>query len=239
MTGETSEYTGREIVDMVEGIDLYTTNDEKVGHIAEVSTDYIVVEEGDMFERAMFIPRSAVQESGEDRWTVQGDVWQYATDQRPEGGDQYTGMAATDETSDVGPSRQTDLGDDTERIQVHEEDLQARKVSREAGEVVVQKQVVEEVKTIDVPVMREEVRVERRPVTDGDQTADASGAFTGDTIRVPVMEEDVEVRKIPRAVEEVEISKVRTQDTKHVEDTVRREQVDIDDASGRTTEDRS
>jgi uncharacterized protein (TIGR02271 family) len=229
MTGETSEYTGREIVDMVEGIDLYTTNDEKVGHIAEVSTDYIVVEEGDMFDRAMFIPRSAVQESGDDRWTVQGDVWQYATDQRPGGSDQ---------SADVGTSRQTDVGGDTERIQVHEEDLQARKVAREAGEVVVNKEVVEEVKTVDVPVMREEVRVERRPVTDGDQTADASDAFTGDTIRVPVMEEDVEVRKVPRAVEEVEISKVRTQDTKHVQDTVRKEQLDIDDASGRTTEDR-
>ncbi len=227
MTGETSEYTGREIVELVEGIDLYTADGEKVGHIAEVSTDSIVVEEGDFFDRPMFIPRSAVQETGDDRWTIEGDVHQFATEQRTDGG-----------ATDAGASTYAETDGDTQRIQVHEEELQASKTAREAGEVVVTKDVVEETETVEVPVMREEVRVERRPVTDGD-VADEGDAFTGDTIRVPVMEEQVEVRKVPRAVEEIEISKVRTQDTERVEDTVRKEQVDIDDSTDRVPENRS
>jgi stress response protein YsnF len=39
------------------------------------------------------------------------------------------------------------------------------------------------------------------------------------------MEERVEVRKVPHAVEEIEISKVQTQDTEVVSDTVRDDQV--------------
>ncbi|MDQ3554080.1 MAG: YsnF/AvaK domain-containing protein, partial [Chloroflexota bacterium] len=60
-------------------------------------------------------------------------------------------------------------------------------------------------------------------------------AFSGESISVPVMEEQVEVRKVPRAVEEVEISKVQTQDTEVVSDTVRKEQVDIDQPVGSGT----
>jgi len=43
------------------------------------------------------------------------------------------------------------------------------------------------------------------------------------------MEERVEVRKVPHAVEEIEISKVQTQDTEVVSDTVRKDQVDIEE----------
>jgi len=52
------------------------------------------------------------------------------------------------------------------------------------------------------------------------------------------MEEQVEIRKVPRAVEEIEISKVATQDTERVEDTVRREEVDIQEVGTRDSRDR-
>jgi uncharacterized protein (TIGR02271 family) len=116
-----------------------------------------------------------------------------------------------------------------------EEDLEAHKTQRQAGEVIVTKDVVEETKTIEVPVRREEVHVERRPVTDVTATATTEGAFIqeGQTIRVPVMAEDVEVRKVARPVEEIEVTKSATQETREVSDTVRREEFNIegDDAS--------
>jgi len=43
----------------------------------------------------------------------------------------------------------------------------------------------------------------------------------------------VEVRKVARPVEEIELTKTRTEDTRRVEDTVRREEFDIDDKSKR------
>lgn len=247
MSSDTSEYTGREVVDRVEGIDLYSEDDEKVGHIAEVGPDYVIVESGDMFDRAMYLPRTSINESGEDRWTISGDVWQYASETRPESG-ATSGMATQAvSTSDSGygfdtsssqtaQRQDTDLDSDSQRIQLHEEELQAQKTSRQAGEVVVTKDVVEETRTIEVPVTREEVHVERRPAS-GEATGD--DAFSGDTIRVPVMEEEIEVRKVPRAVEEVVVSKTQIQDTERVEDTVRKERLNVDDPSERLRDDQS
>src|SRR6185437_1216057 len=49
-------------------------------------------------------------------------------------------------------------------VQLREEELQARKTSVETGQVTLGKDVVEEKRTLEVPVTREEVYVERRPV---------------------------------------------------------------------------
>ena len=120
------------------------------------------------------------------------------------------------------------------RIRRYEEELDVQKTEREAGEVVVTKQVVEDTKTVEVPVRREEVHIERRRVS-GEAPASDEAAFLddGQTIRVPVMEEDVEVRKVVRPVEEIEISKTATEDTERVEETVRREEFDVDDQTKR------
>jgi uncharacterized protein (TIGR02271 family) len=53
----------------------------------------------------------------------------------------------------------------------------------------------------------------------------------GETIRVPLRAEDVDVRKDTRVVEEVVISKRPVTETKRVSDTVRREEVDVDETN--------
>jgi len=114
---------------------------------------------------------------------------------------------------------------------VHEEELRAERTAEQAGEVRVGKNVVEEERSLDVPVTRDEVQVRRVSV---DRDAGASeDAFTDrDTIRVPVTEERVNVTKEPRVVEELEISKRPLTETRRVADTVRREEVNVDDTSG-------
>jgi uncharacterized protein (TIGR02271 family) len=114
------------------------------------------------------------------------------------------------------------------RVVRYEEQLQAQKTTQQAGEAVLRKDVVEEVQTIEVPVRREELRIERHAV-DGDTVVDGDQAFSGDTIRVPLMEEQVEVRKVARPVEEIEIGKVATEETQQVQETVRKERFDLDD----------
>ena len=51
----------------------------------------------------------------------------------------------------------------------------------------------------------------------------------GETIRVPVHAEDVDVRKEARVVEEVEISKRPVTENRRVSETVRREEIDVDE----------
>jgi len=95
----------------------------------------------------------------------------------------------------------------------------------QSGEVALRKEVITERKQIDVPVEREEVVIERRGVTD-----DATGEQIGEDeeIRVPVSEERVNVSKETVTTGEVNVSKRKTTETRHVEDDVRREELRVD-----------
>lgn len=158
-----------------------------------------------------------------------------------------TTAAATDirpemtEVESSEPLQQT-RGDTTFRVRRHEESLSAEKRPVQAGEVEIRKEVREEERSIDVPVMREEVQVSRRSVSDQGQIDPDPDAFQETVIRVPLMEEDVEVRKEARVVEEIEVDKVARQETERLTDTVRRERVDITgdlDRSSEATPERS
>ena len=83
------------------------------------------------------------------------------------------------------------------RIEVREEELQAHKQLVEAGEVRVRKEVVTEHRTLEVPVQREEVVIERYAPT-GEHVEE---------IRIPVSEEQVTVEKRPDVKEEVTVGK--------------------------------
>jgi len=129
--------------------------------------------------------------------------------------------------------------DRTETVPLREERLEARKQPVEVGEVEIRKEVVSEQRTIDVPVTREEVVVERHPVERRESDRlDAGDLGSGETVRVPVREEQVTVEKKPIVTEEVSVGKRTVQDTQHVAGTVRREEAVIEgDASVRNAGD--
>jgi len=110
-------------------------------------------------------------------------------------------------------------------IQLREERLKVDKHATKTGEVKVGKRVVTEHKTIDVPVEREEVVIERRPASG---RATAAGDIQEEEIVIPVKEEHVTVSKQPVVTEEVSVGKRKVQDTKHVAETVRKEELDVD-----------
>lgn len=130
-------------------------------------------------------------------------------------------------TTERSSSAQASDVDDDIRVQRHEEELQAQTVERQAGEVRVSKDVVEEQQTLEVPVTREQVTV--RSVETSGSVGDTSEAFQGGTISVPVREEGVEVNKQVRVAEELEIDKRAVQETERVTDSVRREQVNVEE----------
>jgi uncharacterized protein (TIGR02271 family) len=212
--------TDREVVDVIKpGLDLLTRDGDRIGHIDELAPEYLIVSETEYGER-VYVPRSAVSREADDAMYLDVDR------------DGFAALASTEPMgAPVGSTRdmaETTTGSDRDRIRVHEEELTAQKSARESGAVEITKQVVEEQKTIDVPVTREEVHVRRVPAGET-TTTDASDAFQSDSVRVPIMEEQVEVRKQPRVVEELEISKDQVQGTQQVSDTVRREEVNVEE----------
>ena len=130
-----------------------------------------------------------------------------------------------------------ELLSEEERLRLHEERLHVNKERVQTGEVNVGKHVVEEEQTIDVPVEREEVYVERRPVNEtaadttlGDDSNLSGDAYQeGETIHVPVSEERVDVSKTDVVSEEVVVGKRKVEDTETVRETLRHEEADIDE----------
>jgi uncharacterized protein (TIGR02271 family) len=112
-----------------------------------------------------------------------------------------------------------------------EEELRVGTSEREAGRVRLKKYVVEEEVTQTVPVRREEVRVEREPITDANRGDAVDGpAISEEEHEVVLHEEQVvtEKRAVPK--ERVRLDKDATTTDETVSDTVRQERIDVDDS---------
>jgi len=132
--------------------------------------------------------------------------------------------SATHASAAPAASTRRTSGDQT--IEVREEELSAHKRPVAAGEVTVRKEVHTEHKTIDVPVQREEVVIERHAPT-GRHTS-AGEIRPGEEIRIPVSEEQVTVDKKTVVKEEVSVGKRVVQGTERVGGEVRSEEVKIE-----------
>jgi len=110
-------------------------------------------------------------------------------------------------------------------MQLKEEQLHVEKRPVETGEVRVRKEVHTETKSIDVPVQREEIVVERTPAH-GKATSDTIRA--GEEIRIPVREDQVNVTKDAVVTEEVKVGKRTVQDVEHVSGNVRKEEIRVE-----------
>jgi uncharacterized protein (TIGR02271 family) len=131
-------------------------------------------------------------------------------------------------------------------LQLREEQLDVTKKETQKGEVGVQKRVVEEEKTIKVPVRREEVYVEKRPVQDKEavssenaagETSDTAFKEESEEIRIPIREEEIEISKKPVVTEEVVVGKKVYEDTEEKVEKVKKEEAKIDEkgvVEGRT-----
>ena len=112
-------------------------------------------------------------------------------------------------------------------VELREEVLNAHTDKVQTGEVTLRKEVVTETKSIDVPVRREEVVIERHAVS-GAAATNADFSATEEVLRVPVMEEQVVVQKNAVVTEEISLGKREVTETQHVTDTVRREEAYIE-----------
>jgi uncharacterized protein (TIGR02271 family) len=155
-----------------------------------------------------------------------------------------TGLASTGTTTDYdargtvghdtsGPTTDQAMTRSEERLHVGTERVQT-------GRVRLRKYVVTEQQTVQVPVTREEVRLEREPITD----ANIGNALSGPDIseeehEVVLTEERPVVAKETVPVERVRLDKDVVTETQTVTENVRSEQIELDNdaTTGRTTVD--
>jgi uncharacterized protein (TIGR02271 family) len=208
-----------------EGMDVLDRNGDKIGKAGETLGQYFNVDAGFLGTKEYYVPFDAITEVREDAiWLncYKGDIDGMGWDQRPDETDtEWTGRERTAGTMTGATTS------DRETLHLREEQLQARKTPVETGRVQLGKEVVEEEKTMEVPVSREEVFVERHPV-DRRPADQPIGHGESQTIDVPVREERLEVEKQPVVYEEVGVGKRATQETETVSETVRREELRMD-----------
>ncbi len=113
-------------------------------------------------------------------------------------------------------------------VPVVSEKLTAGVRETEAGKFRLSKRVVEEQKTIDVPVEHEEARITQTAVNRRPATAEEIGMMDRD-IEVPLRAQEVVTSKEARVTGEVQVRKEVSQETERVTDTVRREEVHVED----------
>jgi uncharacterized protein (TIGR02271 family) len=141
----------------------------------------------------------------------------------PEGDAATTGTTGTTGRDTSGPT--TD-----DAMTRSEEELHVGTEQRERGRARLRKYVVEEEVTQTVPVRREEVRIEREPITDGNVDSATDGPEISEEEHEVVLHEEQPVsekRVVPK--ERVRMDKDVETSEEQVSDTVRQERIDVED----------
>lgn len=129
---------------------------------------------------------------------------------------------------------------DHQTLKLYEERLVANKQRRKTGEVAIGKHVETETARVSVPVEKERVVIERTtPADAGRAVSPGSVNFSGgEAVHVDIYEETPDIRKEVVVSEEVRVTKVVEQDTVEAQETLRREELDVE-TGGRSVVDDS
>ena len=136
----------------------------------------------------------------------------------------------TDTTTRTDAAAGNNVADNNGEIIRSEERLDVNKERVATGEARLRKYVVTDTETVEVPVEREEVRVERTPISEA-EAANFNGTIgDNDTeeASVTLHEERVNVDKKTVPVEKVNLSKETIKDTETHTEELRKEQIDTD-----------
>ena len=216
------------------GYELYSSDDKDVGKVYDESPGYIHVRTG-LFGLGgeFFVPRDAIDRCTDDRCylKVPADrIKDMGWNRRPTEAVGYAEREAAPPTREAAPrpreevteARPAPTEEGVHRMSLRDEEIEVHKHREKVGEVVISKDVVEEQRSINVPVSHEEVRIERHDV-DRPTTGEITEAGTKEEIRVPIYEDVVDVEKRPHVHEEVTVSPEEVTSQERVTRTVRRE----------------
>ena len=153
-----------------------------------------------------------------------------------------TGMTGTGTTSGVTGTTPAASYADADRVgaaaseggvlPLAEESLSVGKRLVNRGGTRIRRYVVERPAEADVSLRNETIQVDRRPVAAGDA---AAADFTDKSIEMTASGEEAVVGKTARVVEEVALRKQATERTETVHDTVRRQDVEVEQTAATDT----
>jgi uncharacterized protein (TIGR02271 family) len=239
-TATVAEWRGRELVG---------NDGDKIGTIDEVYVDarteqpeWLSVKTGMLGSKVSFVPITEAQEADEairvpydktqvkDAPSIEPDGELSHEDES--GLYRHYGLEYSDEQS--GSGNATEGGDTSgpttdDAMTRSEEELRVGTERREAGRARLRKHVVTEQVQQTVPVQREEVRVEREPITDANAGAATDGPAISEEEHEVVLHEEqpvVEKRAVPK--ERVRLSKDEVAEEAQVSEEIRKEQIETD-----------
>jgi uncharacterized protein (TIGR02271 family) len=147
----------------------------------------------------------------------------------PAGERDWDGDGVSDDVQDSAVGRDTSGPTTDDAMTRSEEELQVGTTQRERGRARLRKYVTTEQQTVTVPVQREEVRVEREPITDANLDAATSGpAISEEEHVVTLREEEVVVDKRAVPKERVRLDTETVTDERQVSEEVRKEQIQVE-----------
>ena len=139
------------------------------------------------------------------------------------------GDGISDDVQDSAVGRDTSGPTTDDAMTRSEEELRVGTETRERGRARLRKYVTTEQQTVTVPVQREEVRVEREPITDANLDAATSGpAISEEEHEVTLREEEVVVDKRAVPKERVRLDTETVTEERQVAEEVRKEHIEVD-----------
>ena len=213
--------------------------------------EWATVTSGLFAAKTAFVPLAQAQDTGDsvqvpyDKQQVKNAPAMQADGQLSQDDEaelyRHYGLDYSEHRSDSGlPAGTADTRDDTvgrdvsgpttdQAMTRSEEELQVGTQTRQRGRARLRKHVVTETQQVTVPVQREELRVEREPITDANLDAATSGpAISEEEHEVTLREEEVVVDKRAVPKERVRLDTETVTDERQVSEEVRKEHIEVD-----------
>lgn len=200
-------------------------NDEDLGEVQEIGDTYVLVQKGLINKERFYIPQDEVE-------SYDGDVLRFKLsedDIRSKYlGDVHHSVSSTsdnDSANYVGEDKAGLEESESARFPLAEEKLNVSKREVTYKEATLIKEPITETKTVEVPLIYEELIVERRPPTEAttSQHQLKPPVNTREEIKIPLKREEVEAKKEPYVKEEVVLKKKRVTEKKTINEEVRGE----------------
>jgi uncharacterized protein (TIGR02271 family) len=200
-------------------------NDEDLGEVQDVQSNYVIIEKGMIDKEKFYIPKDQVE-------SYDGNALKFRFSDSELSKYQDEPSTQEDETDpnnmeeELTPTQEEKEVTDEENIPLTEERMDISKKSNEDQETITKKPV-KETKTVQVQLIREEIEsIERRPPSDESEGDAQSPIQSPEEIRIQLKREEAEVTKKPYVKEEAVVKKKTTTDKKDITDEVTSEELD-------------
>jgi uncharacterized protein (TIGR02271 family) len=195
-------------------------NDEDFGEVQEIQGNYVLVQKGMINKEKYYIPKDQAE-------SYDGNVIKFRFSKQDLSQFQHEPptIYGEDTLQEQTTNQETET-EEEENIPLTGERLDVSKKSQE-NQATITKKPVKETKTVEVPLTREEVSIERRSPKGGSKTeAQNPPIQSEEAIKIPLRREEAEVTKKPYVKEEVAVKKKKVTNKKKITEDVTSEELD-------------